>query len=215
VTIRGDRDGEREPEFGDDDDDLSWPLLDRYLTGTASAADERELAQWALEHAAAGPVLASLRTFVREADGPTLAADADELWAALATRLTWRRRLWRSRTIAQIGAIAATLVIAALLVDQSNHRRPAAVALQNPVFMRPPSIVSRDTEVAGDTGRPRIARGDGRASHPATDSITIEPSALALEPDDAVPLGLRDGRGDATEYSVADDRPGGADTRWP
>ncbi|HWZ57424.1 MAG TPA: hypothetical protein VNW46_00510 [Gemmatimonadaceae bacterium] len=218
--MRGDREPEDGPEAGGDATDLPWPLLDRYLSDSGSTEERRALETWLSEHPASLGGLASLRSFVREPGPPTLTTGADDLWAGMARRMASRRRLRRWTVGSELGAIAAGLLIAAVLlgrggVGASGHRDTTIVATVGKAVANTAAVsVAESVDGAADTahvasgtlGRARRTVGSaGRHAHGARE--------VSRPRDDGVPP--VEGDVGARAVSLADDRPGAADTHWP
>jgi transmembrane sensor len=77
--------------------DLSWVVLDRYLAGQCTPAEQAQVEAWVREHPEEGADLARLRDVLRRATPLPAAPDLDRMWAAVRERRGERETTLPSR----------------------------------------------------------------------------------------------------------------------
>jgi hypothetical protein len=201
---------------------LPFPVLDRYLSGTGTGMSDAVLEAWLAEHPGERAELAGLKAFVQAQRVPSPETSGDAMWTAMERRMAVprvepKRHPWR--VAAAVGAFAAGLVIVLLpLVRDHRGETTGSNVVANVGAVAP----SRDTVGApsestiaakspgampapAEESPPAQARSTPRAVLARADAQTD--AGLARSPDDVAPPG--------GAVSLADDRPGAADSNWP
>jgi ferric-dicitrate binding protein FerR (iron transport regulator) len=98
------------------EDDRLYVLLDRYLAGEASAADEEAVREWLADDAEHAVLLADLQLIRRVTTEQVPHSSADAAWAKAARRVSRRRRF-------SLTTLAAAAVVLALIGGWTVLRR--------------------------------------------------------------------------------------------
>jgi hypothetical protein len=200
-----------------------FAALDRYLVGENTGFDDAVLDAWLSEHPDERDALASLKAFVRAPISSAGASSGDAMYSAIARRMQEPlplRASRRMRVVAALGAFAAAIIVVLFPVLHEYESRPIGVtagrvavakaATPTAVTVPAPTATVPETITAPASPAPSGVVLAARPSHgravSAERSDAASDAGLSRSPDDVAPAG---------EVSLADDRPGAADTHWP
>jgi hypothetical protein len=195
---------------------IPFSALDRYLVGENTGFDDAVLDAWLSEHPDERDALASLKAFVHAPIALAGTSSGDAMYSAIARRMQEPlplRASRRMRVVAALGAFAAAIIVVLFPVLREYESRPIAVTAGRVAVAKavsPPASVPEAIAAAPASPAPSGVVLAARPSHGRAVSAERSDAAsdvgLSRSPDDVAPAG---------EVSLADDRPGAADTHWP